>query len=128
MVGADPKFIAIDRWDRAQHPALRRRARSFRWHWLAMAAIFVPLSLVLVQCGKAPNAGAIAANAEGAKSNVAKNNVATFDDRFPQPQGERHATAPRSRGGSPAGAISYQEFRNCSDHPPQCPKIHRQPV
>jgi hypothetical protein len=62
-----------------------------------MAALFVPLSLVLVQCGKAPNAGAIAANAEGARSNVAKTTAATFDDRFPQPQfSDRFPTANES--------------------------------
>ncbi|MDI1265853.1 MAG: alpha/beta hydrolase [bacterium] len=62
-----------------------------------MAALFVPLSLVLVQCGKAPNAGAIAANAEGARSNVAKTTAASFDDRFPQPQfADRFPTANES--------------------------------
>lgn len=43
-----------------------------------MAALFVPLSFVLVQCGKAPSAGMLAANSQGAGE--------TFDERFPKPQ------------------------------------------
>ena len=71
-----------------------RRALPFplplRWHWVAMAALCVPLSFVLVQCGKAPNADMLAANTEGAKSSAAKSktsadrtSIDTFDDRFP---------------------------------------------
>ena len=45
-----------------------------------------------------------------------------------RPQAERQGAARHRRGRRPAGAISYQEFRNCSVHPPQCPKIHRQPA
>lgn len=43
-----------------------------------MAAVFVPLSFVLVQCGKAPSAGMLAANTQGVSD--------SFDDRFPKPQ------------------------------------------
>lgn len=43
-----------------------------------MAALFVPLSFVLVQCGKAPSAGMLAANSQGAGD--------SFDERFPKPQ------------------------------------------
>lgn len=43
-----------------------------------MAALFVPLSFVLVQCGKAPSAGMLAANTQGAGD--------SFDERFPKPQ------------------------------------------
>ena len=71
-----------------------RRALPFRlplrWHWVAMAALCVPLSFVLVQCGKAPNADMLAANTEGAKSRAAKSkasadrtSIDTFEDRFP---------------------------------------------
>jgi len=49
-----------------------------QWRWLAMAAVFVPLSFVLVQCGKAPSAGMLAANTQGAGD--------SFEDRFPKPQ------------------------------------------
>lgn len=44
-----------------------------------MACLFVPLSAVLVQCGKAPNAGMLAANTQGSAGD-------SFDDRFPAPQ------------------------------------------
>ena len=43
-----------------------------------MACLLVPLSVVLVQCGKAPNAGMLAANTQ--------NTGDSFDDRFPAPQ------------------------------------------
>ncbi len=50
----------------------------------------IPLSLVLAQCGKAPNAGALAANAQGTSGD-------TFEDRFPQPQfRDRFPTAAES--------------------------------
>jgi hypothetical protein len=62
MVGADPKFQIFDRWRR-----------------IGLAALFVPLSLVLVQCGKAPSAGMLAANTQASGGD-------SFDDRFPVPQ------------------------------------------
>ena len=62
MVGANPKFL-----------------RHNRWHFVAVAALFVPLSVVLVQCGKAPSAGMLAANTQSASGD-------TFEDRFPAPQ------------------------------------------
>ena len=55
-----------------------------------MAALIVPLSFVLVQFGKAPDAGMLAANTDGAKSHAGKSKsqaaVDMFEDRFPQPQ------------------------------------------
>jgi hypothetical protein len=83
MIGAFPKFQIVDRTDRAACPATRRRAQQLRWHWAAVAALFVPLSFVLVQCGKAPSAGMLAANTEGAKHQASSD---TFEDRFPKPQ------------------------------------------
>ena len=51
--------------------------------------MFVPLSFVLVQCGQAPGAGTLAANAQGSGDN--------FDDRFPKPQfRDRFPTASES--------------------------------
>jgi hypothetical protein len=51
--------------------------------------VFVPLSFVLVQCGQAPGAGTLAANAQGSGDN--------FDDRFPKPQfRDRFPTASES--------------------------------
>jgi hypothetical protein len=88
MVGANPKFPTVDRASRATSPAMPRRVLRLRWRWPAMAALVVPLSFVLVQCGKAPNPEMLAANTDGAKSRAAKPQASadTFDDRFPQPQ------------------------------------------
>jgi len=62
----------------------RRRTRSPRWRWMALASVFVPLSFVLAQCGRAPNPGALAANVQASKTQVSAGD--TFDDRFPAPQ------------------------------------------
>jgi hypothetical protein len=97
MVGSIPKFLIADRAGRATSPVTPRRALPFplqlRWPWVAMAALVVPLAFVLVQCGKAPNAGMLAANTDGAKSRAAKSktsadrtSIDTFEDRFPTPQ------------------------------------------
>lgn len=50
-----------------------------RWRALAVLTVLVPLSSLLVQCGKAPPAQTLAANAHAAGSD-------TFEDRFPAPQ------------------------------------------
>src|SRR2546423_6290491 len=98
MVGADPKFQTIGRAIRSALSAVPRRALPLRWHWLAMAALCVPLSFVLVQCGKAPNAEMLAANTDGAKSRAnSRTSIDTFEDRFPQPQfADRFPTANES--------------------------------
>ncbi len=57
-----------------EHPA-----RSTRWRWIAILSAFVPLSFILVQCGKAPTAGMLAANSQVSPGD-------SFDDRFPAPQ------------------------------------------
>jgi hypothetical protein len=86
MVGA--KFQTSDRANRAIPPdalpyarleVLSRRAGASRWRWLAILSTFIPLSFVLVQCGKAPGPGALAANAQASAGD-------SFDDRFPKPQ------------------------------------------
>ncbi|MCS3928722.1 hypothetical protein M2175_003753 [Bradyrhizobium elkanii] len=58
---------------------------------IALVSALVPLSLTLVQCGRAPNPAALAANSQANVQIVAKTNpqVAssdTFEDRFPAPQ------------------------------------------
>jgi hypothetical protein len=54
----------------------------------------VPLSFVLVQCGKAPSAGMLAANSQGATQTAAGD---SFEDRFPKPQfNDRFPTASES--------------------------------
>src|SRR6186713_360037 len=89
MVGAVPNVRADMRADRTTS-GLRRRALR-----IGLISALVPLSLTLVQCGKAPNPAALAANSQAnvpvvnqvvAKTNpqVASND--TFEDRFPAPQ------------------------------------------
>jgi hypothetical protein len=55
------------------------RAGSHRLRWIAIVSALVPLSFVLVQCGQAPSAGTLAANAQAEAGD-------SFDDRFPTPQ------------------------------------------
>jgi hypothetical protein len=95
MVGADPKFQhdhagQVSPPDASQYlqiAAPHRRAGSHRWHWIALLSVFVPLSFVLVQCGKAPSAGMLAANAHASAAD-------SFEDRFPAPTlNERFPTA-----------------------------------
>lgn len=88
MVGADPKFQQHERADRVISPGgtqyaaapIPRHHRNgpHRWRWIALLSAFVPLSFVLVQCGKAPSAGMLAANAHVSSGD-------TFEDRFPAP-------------------------------------------
>lgn len=89
MVGAVPKPRADIRADRARSGA---RGRALR---LALISALVPLSLTLVQCGKAPNPAALAANSQAnvqgnvqvvAKTNQQVASSDTFEDRFPAPQ------------------------------------------
>ena len=81
MVGVNPKFQTFERANPAVSPGARRRAQPVSWRWVAMAALFVPMSFVLVQCGKAPSAGMLAANTQGAQAPSD-----TFEERFPKPQ------------------------------------------
>src|SRR4051794_1776957 len=92
MVGAVPKPRADIRADRTTSGV---RGRALR---IALISVLVPLSLTLVQCGKAPNPAALAANSQAnVQGNVpanvqvvAKTNQLassdTFEDRFPAPQ------------------------------------------
>lgn len=86
MVGA--KFQTSERASRVMSPGAPLHARpeapecrtgSHRLRWIAILSALVPLSFVLVQCGKAPNAGMLAANSQPSAGD-------TFDDRFPAPQ------------------------------------------
>ena len=75
MVGVDPKSTKHDR-------AVPAQALGFlppRWRAMAFLAVLVPLSSLLAQCGKAPPAEAIAANAHATAGD-------TFEARFPAPQ------------------------------------------
>lgn len=81
MVGANPKNHEFDVARRVALPGANDRVR--RWRWAGLACVFVPVSLVLVQCGRAPNPGALAANASATSTASAAD---TFDDRFPKPE------------------------------------------
>jgi hypothetical protein len=70
MIGVDPKSTTHDRAGLAMPFGV-----SPRWRAIALLAVLVPLSSLLVQCGKAPPAQTVAAN--GGDS---------FEDRFPAPQ------------------------------------------
>ena len=63
----------------ARPDAAGQRAGSDRWRGLALLAVLIPLSFALAQCGRAPNAGTLAANSQVAMGD-------SFEDRFPKPQ------------------------------------------
>ncbi|WP_035686060.1 alpha/beta hydrolase [Bradyrhizobium sp. Cp5.3] len=83
MVGAVPKLRADTRAHRTTSGVYARALR------IGLISALVPLSLTLVQCGRAPNPAALAANSQANTQVVAKTKAAsgdTFDDRFPAPQ------------------------------------------
>jgi hypothetical protein len=98
MIGAKPRLQWHDRAGlvlapgTAQHSrAAALRGAAVRWRWLGIVAVFVPLSFVLAQCGRAPSAGMLAANSQPATSGD------SFDARFPAPQfRDRFPTASES--------------------------------
>src|SRR4030088_2068924 len=86
MVGARSKFQTYDRAGEVMAPGAARHAHasehrtgSRRLSWISILSALVPLSFVLVQCGKAPTAGMLAANSQTSSGD-------SFDDRFPAPQ------------------------------------------
>src|SRR5512132_2523594 len=88
MIGARFQTSVYDRARRRMSPGVARhaqpearqgRAGSHRLRWVALLSALVPLSLVLIQCGRAPSTGTLAANAQAAAGD-------SFDDRFPTPQ------------------------------------------
>jgi hypothetical protein len=90
MVGAKPKFQQRYGTSRVISPGTLRHGLPSRWRWIGVASVFVPLTLVLVQCGKAPSAGLLAANTQAAAGD-------NFVDRFPAPQfNDRFPTASES--------------------------------
>lgn len=90
MFGAVPRLRADCRADRTTSGA---RDRALR---IGLVSALVPLSLTLVQCGKAPDPAALATNSQANVQVVAKTssqtsnprvaNGDTFEDRFPAPQ------------------------------------------
>src|SRR5262245_38918682 len=74
MIGVDAKSTTHDRAGLAMPLGM-----SPPWRAIALLAVLVPLSSLLVQCGKAPPAQTIAANAHATGGD-------SFEDRFPAPQ------------------------------------------
>jgi hypothetical protein len=74
MIGVDPKSTTHDRAGLAMPFGMPPP-----WRAIALLAVLVPLSSLLVQCGKAPPAQTVAANAQAAGGD-------SFEDRFPAPQ------------------------------------------
>ena len=74
MIGVDPKSTTHDRAGLAMPLGM-----SPPWRAIALLAVLVPLSSLLVQCGKAPPAQTLAANAHATGGD-------SFEDRFPAPQ------------------------------------------
>jgi hypothetical protein len=74
----------------ARPQAPEYRAGSHRWRAIALLTALIPLSFVLVQCGRGPSAGTLAANVQASSGD-------SFDDRFPAPQfSDRFPTASES--------------------------------
>ncbi|ULK98794.1 alpha/beta hydrolase [Bradyrhizobium sp. I71] len=90
MFGAVPRLRADCRADRTTSDAGRRALRG------GLISALVPLSLTLVQCGKAPDPAALATSSQANVQVVAKTSSQTsnprvasgdtFEDRFPAPQ------------------------------------------
>ena len=88
MVGANPRSWTYDCAALVKIPDAMRHALarvcelhpgSHRVRWIVILSALIPVLFVLVQCGKAPSAGTLAANAQGTAGD-------TFEDRFPKPQ------------------------------------------
>ena len=122
MIGAIPKSNKHERVrafasaDAARRPRLRLRA-------IAIGFLCLPLSLFLAQCGRAPNAGTLAANASATSGD-------TFDDRFPKPEfRDRYPTADESlpqrqyADFTPRRTVQTQTYRVASLEP--TPILHQ---
>ncbi|HLG82422.1 MAG TPA: alpha/beta hydrolase [Bradyrhizobium sp.] len=81
MVGDDPRSHGTDCARLEKQPGARAHARLRR---AAIALLLIPASLLVAQCSRGPDAGALAANVHPVSAKVAQD--ATFDERFPAPQ------------------------------------------
>ncbi len=117
MVGAVSRVEADTRAVRTRSPGARCRALRIVRR-VAIASALVPLSLTLVQCGKAPNPAALAANTQAnvpanvqvvAKTNPQAASGDTFADRF---------WAPPFRDRFPTASESFLQ-RQMSDFSPK---------
>jgi hypothetical protein len=81
MVGDDPHFHGIDCARLDKQPGARAHARLRR---TCLALLLIPASLLIAQCSRTPDAGALAANVHPVSAQAVSD--ATFDERFPAPQ------------------------------------------
>ena len=87
MVGANPESKIYDRANLVSLPGVMRHVPGHaprlqagsRLYLIAVLSVLIPFSFILVQCGKAPSAGTLAANMQGVAGD-------SFDERFPKPQ------------------------------------------
>ena len=118
MVGANPKSRTFDRAGPVRspgvmpHPSVRASEPhpGSRLRWIALLSVLIPLSFVLVQCGRAPSAGTLAANVQGTGD--------TFEERFPKPQfKDRFPTPGESLLQRQASASDLQNQRTAQAQP-----------
>jgi hypothetical protein len=115
MIGAIPKS---HRYDRVRAFAPADAVRRPRQHLRAIAmALCLPLSLFLTSCGRAPNAGTLAANASATLAD-------TFDDRFPKPEFRERFPSPseslpqrQAADFAPRRTVQTQTYRVASLEP-----------
>ncbi len=87
MVGANPESKIYDRANLVSLPGVMRHVPAHaprlhagsRLYLIAVLSALIPFSFFLVQCGKAPSAGTLAANMQDVAGD-------SFDERFPKPQ------------------------------------------
>jgi len=123
MVGANPIRKAYERANPVQLPGTLRRVlvrasqiplKSKPSRWIALLTLVIGSSFALVQGGKTPSAGTLAANVQGAGD--------TFDDRFPKPSfRDRFPTQAESLVQHPATTADAQSRRVAQAPPPPAP-------
>jgi hypothetical protein len=128
MVGTDSQFLTQNRAGRLQgmSPGAKFRARflTCRDHagfpglrWIVVLAVFVPLSLILIQCdGSAPNAVTLAAKARAAAGDSFDDRFpsARFDDRFEAAQTSSVPPRPSEASSRPAATAEPGTYRIAS--------------
>jgi len=128
MFGAVPKHLTFAVADDARSLGAVAHRRSVRssLRWLTVAFTIIPLSLLLTQCGRAPNPSTLAANASATSGD-------SFDDRFPKPEfRDRFPTANESfqqrqmTDFAPRRTVQTQTYRVASIDPSlTLPKQHQ---
>jgi hypothetical protein len=120
MVGANPIRKAYERANPVQLPGTLRRVlvrasqiplKSKPSRWIALLTLVIGSSFALVQGGKTPSAGTLAANVRGAGD--------TFEDRFPKPTfRDRFPTQAESLAQHQATTADAQSRRVAQAPPP----------